>query len=244
MTNVYNDADNEYVEEKIQRFTNSWQEVYNLNAWASIIYLVFWFPPWTLFCFVWVLCTGSISVVFSLVLPPLGYLFSIATVASWRSLARIEVITTSFCANPKNFIIDTIPEITRRTPLYPITKISLTNPVYPNTIRLGIKFCLNKYTYDSLPPFIYFGLPIICTYCSKFGEKLILDSRIILSIFQNMIIKCLLRNKRDYLENLVYYNNLGQISKLDQLRSAVAEDVGIEWTQQSEAKRKTINSLT
>ncbi|CAB4418213.1 unnamed protein product [Rhizophagus irregularis] len=180
MTNVYNDADNEYVEEKIQRFTNSWQEVYNLNAWASIFYLVFWFPPWTLFCFVWVLCTGSISVVFSLVLPPLGYLFSIATVASWRSLARIEVITTSFCTNPKNFIIDTIPEITRRTPLYPITKISLTNPVYPNTIRLGIKFCLNKYTYDSLPPFIYFGLPIICTYCSKFGEKLILDSRIIL----------------------------------------------------------------
>ncbi|POG59664.1 hypothetical protein GLOIN_2v828849 [Rhizophagus irregularis DAOM 181602=DAOM 197198] len=100
MTNVYNDADNEYVEEKIQRFTNSWQEVYNLNAWASIIYLVFWFPPWTLFCFVWVLCTGSISVVFSLVLPPLGYLFSIATVASWRSLARIENSTLS---DYKNF---------------------------------------------------------------------------------------------------------------------------------------------
>ncbi|RGB34280.1 hypothetical protein C1646_760760 [Rhizophagus diaphanus] len=184
MTNVYNDADNEYVEEKIQRFTNSWQEVYKLNAWASIFYLVFWFPPWTLFCFVWVLCTGSISVVFSLVLPPLGYLFSIATVVSWRSLARIEIITTSFCTNPKNFIFDTIPEITRRTPLYPITKISLTNPVYPNTIRLGINFSFimifQIFIIMALPPFIYFGLPIICTYCSKFGEKLVLDSRIIL----------------------------------------------------------------
>jgi hypothetical protein len=121
-------------------------------------------------------------------------------------LARIEIITTSFCTNPKNFIFDTIPEITRSAPLYPITKISIANPIYPNKIRLGIDFCLNKYTYDcfsyfvlykllfflifiiilpififlSLPPFILFGLPIICTYGSKIGEKLMSDSRNIL----------------------------------------------------------------
>ncbi|GBB88366.1 hypothetical protein RclHR1_14930005 [Rhizophagus clarus] len=209
MTNVLNDVNNEYIEEKNKKISclpDSWPEVYNPNAWASIFYLVFWLPPWTLFCFVWIFCTGSISVAFSLAFPPLGYFFFIATVASWRSLARIEIITTSFCTNPKNFIIDTIPEITRKAPLYPITKVSSTNPVYPNSIRLGIGFCLNKYTYDcfsyfalykllfllifimilpifiiiSLPPFTLYGLPITCTYCSKFGEKLSLDSRNIL----------------------------------------------------------------
>jgi hypothetical protein len=65
-------------------FKNLCPELYNPNAWASLFYLVFWFLPWSLFCFVWVACTGSISVVLSLVLPPLGYFFCIATVVSWR----------------------------------------------------------------------------------------------------------------------------------------------------------------
>jgi hypothetical protein len=122
-----------------------------------------------------------------------------------RSLARVELITLSFCVNPSYFLIDTIPEITRKAPLYPITKISpaKTETKFP---LFGIEFFYNKYTGDcfyyfvlyklftlivfikllpifliiSLPPFTLFGLPITCKWCMKFGERSVIYSRYIL----------------------------------------------------------------
>ncbi|RGB34278.1 hypothetical protein C1646_668666 [Rhizophagus diaphanus] len=94
---------------KFQRFKS---EVFKSNAWASIIYFIFWYPPWTILCLIWVLCTGLISVILLLVFLPLGYFVCIGTVMSWRTLARVELIALSFCVNPSYFLIDTIPEIT------------------------------------------------------------------------------------------------------------------------------------
>jgi len=66
---------------KFQRFKS---EVFKSEAWASIIYFIFWYPPWTIFCLVWVLSTGLISVILLFVFFPLGYFVCIGTVMSWR----------------------------------------------------------------------------------------------------------------------------------------------------------------
>ncbi|CAG8691286.1 13079_t:CDS:2 [Rhizophagus irregularis] len=178
---------------KFQQFKS---EVFKRNAWASIIYFIFWYPPWTILCLIWVLCTGLISVILLLVFLPLGYFVCIGTVMSWRTLARVELIALSFCVNPSYFLIDTIPEITRKAPLYPITKISPTKTETKFPL-LGTEFFYNKYTGQcfyyfvlykfftliafikllpifliiSLPPFTLFGLPITCKWSMKFGEK-------------------------------------------------------------------------
>ena len=66
-----------------QMFIDLWSEVLKPQTWASICYNVFWFPPWTIFCFVWVLTTGMMSVI-SLVFPPLAYFICVGSVMSMR----------------------------------------------------------------------------------------------------------------------------------------------------------------
>ncbi|GBB88367.1 hypothetical protein RclHR1_14930006 [Rhizophagus clarus] len=180
-------------------------EVFKRNVWASIIYFICWYPPWTILCLIWVLCTGLVSVILLFIFLPLGYFVCIGTVMSWRSLARVELVTLSFCVNPAYFLIDTIPEITRKASLYPITKISPTKTETKFPL-FGTEFFYNKYTgycfyyfvlyklftlivfikllpiflIISLPPFTLFGLPITCKWCMKFGERSVNYSRYIL----------------------------------------------------------------
>ncbi|RIA98044.1 hypothetical protein C1645_813264 [Glomus cerebriforme] len=185
-----------------QRFLALWSEVSKSNTWASIAYFLFWDIFWASFCCAWVLGTGIASVT-TLAFPPLGYCICILTVMSWRSLARIEIISVSFCTNPSTFISNTIPEISRRASLYPITKISPTNQDYPGCIPFGLEFCYNRYTLDcfyyfaiiklftliafiicfpvficiSFPPFTLFGFPASCRWCRLFGKVSVNSSR-------------------------------------------------------------------
>ncbi|CAG8636993.1 14529_t:CDS:2 [Funneliformis mosseae] len=138
---------------EIQKFVNLWSETYKPLAWTSIVYFVFWYPPWTLFCLAWVTFTALISLA-SLIIPPLGYCFCIGSVISWRSLARIELLTVSYCINPKNFIKDSITEIERNGGLfYPITKISPTRTAFPGYIQFGAEFVSHQHTRNC---FFYF----------------------------------------------------------------------------------------
>ncbi|CAG8626961.1 1536_t:CDS:2 [Funneliformis caledonium] len=184
-----------------QKFIELWLEVTKPQSWSSIIYLLFWFPLWTIFCFAWILSTFMISII-SLVIPPLGYFMCIGSVIS---LARVELITISFCTNPSRFLHDTVSEIASKKPLQPITKISPQSE-FQGYIHFGVKYCYNQYTVDclryflitkpigmlfnivmipfflviSLPPFALFGLPYTCKRCNMRGKSLCDGARSVL----------------------------------------------------------------
>ncbi|RIA85253.1 hypothetical protein C1645_782267 [Glomus cerebriforme] len=132
-------------------------EVRNPQAWAGLFYVFIWNPIWTTLCFSWVLATSVLSIVM-LVIPPLGFMACIGTVISWRTLARVEILTSTFSSNPKNFHKDTIPQITRRMVLPHLTSVSETQggpftAPRTNFLRKAKEFCLDEYTLNC---FIYF----------------------------------------------------------------------------------------
>jgi hypothetical protein len=119
-----------------------------------------------------------------------------------RSLARVEIITASFCTNPRNFFKDTIPEITRIAPLYPIREVSPTRTEYPGYIQYGIDYCFNMHTVNCFYYFVVYkifhvlitayllipillaimgipmiGLPISCKLSRILGELYVANSR-------------------------------------------------------------------
>ena len=73
-------------------------------------------------------------------------------------MARVELLTTTFCSNPKHFHNDTIPQITRRM-AFPLLTRSSRNQEGPfanhcaNFFRYTKTFCFDKYTSNCL---IYF----------------------------------------------------------------------------------------
>ncbi|KAG0310841.1 hypothetical protein BGZ99_010519 [Dissophora globulifera] len=67
-----------------------WTVASDGRAWGSLCYMLFGLLPWTLFCFAWTLAFFISSSVL-LIIPPLGYLFMIFSVTSWRALARVDL---------------------------------------------------------------------------------------------------------------------------------------------------------
>ncbi|KAG0048508.1 hypothetical protein BGZ83_006547 [Gryganskiella cystojenkinii] len=67
-----------------------WTVVGDGKAWMSLVYSIIVLLPWSLFCFIWTLITLIISLV-TMIIPPIGYLFVVATVTSWRALARVDL---------------------------------------------------------------------------------------------------------------------------------------------------------
>ncbi|PKY51205.1 hypothetical protein RhiirA4_546427 [Rhizophagus irregularis] len=125
-------------------------EALNIQAWAGIFYILIWNPIWTILCFIWVLVTCLLSII-TLVFPPLGFIVCIGTVISWRTLARVELLTTTFSSNPKHFHNDTVPQITRRMALPLLTRISETQggpftAPHTNFCQKTKEFCFNEYT--------------------------------------------------------------------------------------------------
>ena len=82
--NNNNNNNNNNTNEEIQWFMDLWSEAYKPLAWASMVYFLIWYPPWTLFCFIWVLSTSLISIILLVVFLPFGYFACIGTVMSWR----------------------------------------------------------------------------------------------------------------------------------------------------------------
>ncbi|KAF8980243.1 hypothetical protein BGZ46_004463 [Entomortierella lignicola] len=70
---------------------SGWGIVGSGKAWLGLAYLIFILFPWSLFCFIWTLVTGIISAI-TMIVPPIGYLFLIATITSWRALARVDLV--------------------------------------------------------------------------------------------------------------------------------------------------------
>ncbi|CAI2174200.1 6220_t:CDS:1 [Funneliformis geosporum] len=121
-------------------------------------------------------------------------------------MARIELITISFCTNPSRFLEDGVKEITNRKPLQAITKISSTQTEFQGYIHFGVKYCYNQYTVEclyyflitkpfgmilnivlipfflviSLPPFTILGLPYTCKRCKQHGFNIVEGARSVL----------------------------------------------------------------
>ncbi|KAF9940255.1 hypothetical protein BGZ67_008022 [Mortierella alpina] len=64
------------------------------RAWMVLCYLIFVLLPWSIFCYAWTFCIMLVALV-AMIVPPLGYLITIASVASWRSLARVDLVLSS-----------------------------------------------------------------------------------------------------------------------------------------------------
>ncbi|KAF9161983.1 hypothetical protein BGX21_002201 [Mortierella sp. AD011] len=63
------------------------------RVWVGLAYLLVILFPWALFCFVWTIVTGLIAAI-TMIVPPIGYLFVIATITSWRALARVDIVVS------------------------------------------------------------------------------------------------------------------------------------------------------
>ncbi|KAF9438079.1 hypothetical protein BGZ76_009860 [Entomortierella beljakovae] len=86
------ETDNSSVEEESDM--SSWAVAGDGRAWAALGYFIIFFLPWTLFCFAWTLTFALVSSIL-LIIPPLGYLFTIFSVTSWRALARADLVLSS-----------------------------------------------------------------------------------------------------------------------------------------------------
>ncbi|KAF9964323.1 hypothetical protein BGZ70_006629 [Mortierella alpina] len=73
---------------------SSWAVVGDGHAWMILCYLIFVLLPWSIFCYAWTFCFMLVSLA-AMIVPPLGYLFTIASVASWRAFARVDLVLSS-----------------------------------------------------------------------------------------------------------------------------------------------------
>ncbi|GJJ71352.1 hypothetical protein EMPS_03702 [Entomortierella parvispora] len=67
-----------------------WSVVGEGKAWMSLTYMIVILLPWSLFCFVWTLLSMIIALI-TMIVPPVGYVFVVAAVTSWRALARADL---------------------------------------------------------------------------------------------------------------------------------------------------------
>ncbi|KAI8602272.1 hypothetical protein EDD21DRAFT_372303 [Dissophora ornata] len=77
-----------------------WSVAGEQRAWAALAYMLVVLLPWTLFCFIWTF-TFALSAPFTMIFPPLGYLFTIFSVTSWRALARVDLVLASVLVSNK-----------------------------------------------------------------------------------------------------------------------------------------------
>ncbi|KAG0266919.1 hypothetical protein BG011_000058 [Mortierella polycephala] len=85
------DLQHDYSDTESEEPDSHWSVVGDGKAWLALSYIVVVLLPWALFCFIWTLVTLIVASV-SLIIPPLGYVVSIATVTSWRALARVDLV--------------------------------------------------------------------------------------------------------------------------------------------------------
>ncbi|KAF9300855.1 hypothetical protein BGZ74_007429 [Mortierella antarctica] len=70
--------------------SSHWSIVGESRVWIGLFYTVVVLLPWAVFCFVWTIVTLIIASV-AMVVPPVGYFFAMATITSWRALARVDL---------------------------------------------------------------------------------------------------------------------------------------------------------
>ncbi|KAF9114506.1 hypothetical protein BGX27_010656 [Mortierella sp. AM989] len=79
--------------EELEEPESHWGIVGDGKAWMGLAYLIVILFPWALFCFVWTLVTGIVAAV-TMIVPPIGYLFLVTTITSWRALARADLVVS------------------------------------------------------------------------------------------------------------------------------------------------------
>ncbi|KAF9111896.1 hypothetical protein BGX27_004278 [Mortierella sp. AM989] len=78
------------------------------QAWSALGYFIVLLLPWTLFCFAWTLTFMLVSSVL-MIIPPLGCLFTVFSVTSWRALARVDLIISASMVS--NSVLERYPYI-------------------------------------------------------------------------------------------------------------------------------------
>ncbi|KAG0320163.1 hypothetical protein BGZ97_000601 [Linnemannia gamsii] len=71
-----------------------WTIVGDQNAWIALLFMLVVLLPWTIFCFAWVLTFGLVAMIL-MIIPPIGYLFTVFAVFSIRALARVDLVLSS-----------------------------------------------------------------------------------------------------------------------------------------------------
>ncbi|KAF9572861.1 hypothetical protein EC968_009345 [Mortierella alpina] len=79
---------------------SSWAVVGDVHAWMVLFYMIFVLLPWSLFCYAWTFSFMLVALV-AMVFPPLGYLITIASVASWRAFARVDLVLSGALVSPE-----------------------------------------------------------------------------------------------------------------------------------------------
>ncbi|KAF9125598.1 hypothetical protein BGW39_007283 [Mortierella sp. 14UC] len=71
-----------------------WTIIGDQSAWIALFFMIVVLLPWTIFCFAWVLSFGLVAMVL-MIIPPIGYLFSVFAVFSIRALARVDLVLSA-----------------------------------------------------------------------------------------------------------------------------------------------------
>ncbi|KAG0026070.1 hypothetical protein BGZ82_009647, partial [Podila clonocystis] len=77
-----------------------WSIVGESRVWIGLFFTVVVLLPWAVFCFVWTIVTLIIASV-TMVVPPVGYFFAMATITSWRALARVDLAMATHLVTPQ-----------------------------------------------------------------------------------------------------------------------------------------------
>ncbi|KAF9355381.1 hypothetical protein BGX26_006629 [Mortierella sp. AD094] len=103
------DTDNHSNSQEDDEADNScWTVAGDGQAWAALGFFIVLILPWTLFCFAWTLAFVILSSVL-MIIPPLGYLFTVMSVTSWRALARVDLALSA--AMVSNTVLTRFPYI-------------------------------------------------------------------------------------------------------------------------------------
>ncbi|KAF9213641.1 hypothetical protein BGZ59_005046 [Podila verticillata] len=93
-TRAGSDTSSHYEEEP----PSHWSIVGESRVWIGLFYTVVVLLPWAVFCFAWTIVTLIIAGV-TMIVPPVGYFFAMATITSWRALARVDLAMSTHLVN-------------------------------------------------------------------------------------------------------------------------------------------------
>ncbi|KAI1311909.1 hypothetical protein EDD11_003271 [Mortierella claussenii] len=71
-----------------------WSVAGDEQAWAALGYMTILLLPWAVFCYAWTLI-WALTAACTMIIPPLGYLFTIFSVTTWRALARADLVVSA-----------------------------------------------------------------------------------------------------------------------------------------------------
>ncbi|KAG0028379.1 hypothetical protein BGZ81_004790 [Podila clonocystis] len=83
-----------------EELPSHWSIVGESRVWIGLFYTIVVLLPWAVFCFVWTIVTLIIASV-TMVVPPVGYFFAMATITSWRALARVDLAMATHLVTPQ-----------------------------------------------------------------------------------------------------------------------------------------------